>query len=202
LFSLFKKSPEKIANTLFPVATEVGDGKKHLRRVRDGLPVPEVPEVRRESQELLERAIRSLGDQPEVADVTIETRFATPLPPVPVDPDQIQQVLLNLLKNAVEATPRGGKVEVHAHAASGETRPHLIVQVRDTGPGIHAEAMAHIFEPFFTMGKPKGTGLGLYVSHGIVERHGGELLASNYGSAGGAIFTLKLPLDGTDNVEL
>jgi len=110
-------------------------------------------------------------------------------------------IISNLLKNAVEATPRGGKVEVHAHAASGETRPHLIVQVRDTGPGIHVEAMAHIFEPFFTMGKPKGTGLGLYVSHGIVERHGGELLASNYGSAGGAIFTLKLPLDGTDNVE-
>jgi len=73
--------------------------------------------------------------------------------------------------------------------------------VRDNGPGIDPEAMTHIFEPFFTMGKPKGTGLGLYVSHGIVERHGGELLASNHGSTGGAIFTLKLPLDGTDNVE-
>ena len=151
--------------------------------------------------ELLERAIRSLGDLPDVAEVTIETRFNTPLPAVPVDPDQIQQVLLNLLKNAVEAAPRGGKVEVHAYAASGEARPHLIVQVRDNGPGIDPEAMTHIFEPFFTMGKPKGTGLGLYVSHGIVERHGGELLASNHGSTGGAIFTLKLPLDGTDNVE-
>ena len=151
--------------------------------------------------ELLERAIRSLGDLPDVAEVTIETRFATPLPAVPVDPDQIQQVLLNLLKNAVEATPRGGKVEVHAYASAGEARPSLIVQVRDTGSGIEPDAMAHIFEPFFTKGKPKGTGLGLYVSHGIVERHGGELLASNHGSTGGAIFTLKLPLDGTENVE-
>jgi signal transduction histidine kinase len=101
----------------------------------------------------------------------------------------------------VEAAPRGGKVEVHAYAAQGEARPQLVVQVRDNGPGIDPEAQSHIFEPFFTKGKPKGTGLGLYVSHGIVERHGGELLASNHGSTGGAIFTLKLPLDGTEIVE-
>jgi two-component system sensor histidine kinase HupT/HoxJ len=58
-----------------------------------------------------------------------------------------------------------------------------------------------VFEPFFTQGKAEGTGLGLYVSHGIVERHGGELLAGN-ATDGGAVFTLRLPLTRTDSTEM
>lgn len=168
-----------------------------LFRVTHPYPLRKIPEG---PQKLLERALRSLGELPEEAGVTVSFHLAPDLPAVPVDPDQIQQVFLNLLKNAVEATPRGGTVEIHGHSSSDETRPHLVLQIQDSGPGIDADSFTHLFEPFFTKGKPKGTGLGLYVSHGIVERHGGELLASN-GSAGGAIFTLKLPLDNTDIVE-
>jgi signal transduction histidine kinase len=169
-----------------------------LFRVTHPHPLQKTPE---EPIRLLERAVRSLGELPELSGVKIVFHLAPGLPSIPVDPDQIQQVLLNLLKNAVEASPPGGTVEVHGYAAAGESRPHLVLQVRDGGAGIDGESLARIFEPFFTKGKPKGTGLGLYVSHGIVERHGGELLAAN-GSDGGAILTLKLPVDNTDTVEM
>ena len=71
----------------------------------------------------------------------------------------------------------------------------------DSGPGIDPDSLAQIFEPFFTQGKPNGTGLGLYVSHGIVERHGGELHAANKNDGGG-ILTVKLPLDTYDTTEM
>jgi signal transduction histidine kinase len=77
----------------------------------------------------------------------------------------------------------------------------MVFQVIDTGSGIDPEVLPQIFEPFFTKGKPEGTGLGLYVSHGIVERHGGELHAAN-SNGGGAILTLKLPLDAYDMTEM
>jgi two-component system sensor histidine kinase AtoS len=150
---------------------------------------------------LVERAIRGLGTLPADHEVAVITRFAADLPAVPVDPDQMQQVLLNLIKNAVEAAPTGGQVEVHVHSAPDATRPRLVIRVVDTGAGIEPETLPHIFEPFFTKGKPKGTGLGLYVSHGIVERHGGEITAANEDGKG-AVFTLTLPLDSYDAAEI
>jgi signal transduction histidine kinase len=112
---------------------------------------------------------------------------------VPVDPDQIQQVLLNLVKNAVEASPAGGRVDVRVHAPVEDGDGFVVFEVRDSGPGIEPEARAKLFEPFYTKGKSNGTGLGLYVSHGIVQRHGGEIHAASP-EGGGAVFTVKLPL--------
>jgi len=168
-----------------------------LFRVTHPTPLRKTPE---DPRSLLEHALRSLGSLPEDRDVTVELKVASGLPPVPADPDQIQQVLLNLFKNAVEASPAGGVVSVHAYASGDEEQPRLVLQIMDKGPGISPEAMAHLFEPFFTSGKPDGTGLGLYVSHGIVERHGGELHPANH-SEGGAIFTVKLPLTAYDMTE-
>jgi len=149
---------------------------------------------------LLEHAVRSLGSLPAEQEVEIELHVAAGVPSVPADPDQIQQVLLNLLKNAVEASPEGETVDVHVYASGEEEEPRLAIQIVDKGPGIPPEAMPHLFEPFYTKGKPDGTGLGLYVSHGIVERHGGELHPANH-SEGGAIFTIKLPLTSYDMTE-
>jgi PAS domain S-box-containing protein len=163
------------------------------------------PHPLRKSPELpvmvLRRAMRSLGTLPAERGVEIAVDMPEGLPAVPVDPDQIQQVLLNLLKNAVEATPTGGEVRVVAYAAPAEEPPKMVFQVLDTGPGIGAEDLPHIFEPFYTKGKANGTGLGLYVSHGIVERHGGELHAAT-AHGGGAVFTVKLPLDPMEAMEI
>jgi two-component system NtrC family sensor kinase len=102
----------------------------------------------------------------------------------------MQQVFINLLKNAAEASPHGASVRVKlARGRAGA----LLASVADEGPGIDAETRQTLFEPFFTT-KPKGTGLGLYVTHEIVKRHGGTL-AVHSDPGRGATFTLEIPLD-------
>jgi signal transduction histidine kinase len=105
------------------------------------------------------------------------------------DPQQIQQVMINLIQNAVQAMPDGGKLHVGLAAADD----HVVVTVRDTGVGIPPEHLARIFEPFFTT-KPEGqgTGMGLAVSYGIVARHQGQITVESEVGAG-SIFTLRLP---------
>ena len=112
------------------------------------------------------------------------------LPAAHVDPDQVRQVLLNLLANgghAMRATGGAGLVRVRADGES------LILEVLDAGPGIPPDVMARIFEPFFTT-KPagEGTGLGLSISHGIIRAHGGDIRAENR-PGGGARIWFELP---------
>jgi signal transduction histidine kinase len=99
-------------------------------------------------------------------------------------------VVVNLIKNAIEA---GKKVEVVLRAADGEA----IIEVADDGPGLTAEARAHLFEPFFTT-KPNGTGLGLPTSHRFIEAHGGHIEVDKSAVLGGALFRLRLPLEPVD----
>jgi len=109
------------------------------------------------------------------------------LPAVRADRDQILQVLLNLVRNAVEAMPDGGPVRVTARR-EGEA---VVFSVTDSGPGISPEDLPRVFEPYFTT-KEGGTGLGLAIARRIAEEHGGRLdLESTPGR--GATFTLRLP---------
>jgi two-component system, NtrC family, sensor kinase len=100
---------------------------------------------------------------------------------------KLRQVLLNLAKNAVEAAAPSGHVDILV----GESDKRSEVTVRDSGPGLDAEARERLFEPFFT-NKPRGTGLGLAVSQAIARAHGGEIVAEPPGP-GGACFVLRLP---------
>jgi signal transduction histidine kinase len=111
---------------------------------------------------------------------------APPTLPVRCDAHKIQGVMVNLIKNAVEA---GQTVTVTVGAEGGEA----VIEVADDGPGLSAEARAHLFEPFFTT-KPNGTGLGLPTSRRFVEAHGG-LLEVGAAREGGALFRLRLPVD-------
>ena len=121
------------------------------------------------------------------------------------NPDEIQQVLTNLIVNALQAMPKGGgTVEVgvrHEHAApppgyKGSEGGWLCLFVRDEGAGISAEDAERLFEPFFTTKDVgKGTGLGLSIAHGIVRDHGGWIgVASEPGK--GSCFSIYLPLEG------
>ncbi|MDE0405492.1 MAG: PAS domain S-box protein [Nitrospira sp.] len=112
------------------------------------------------------------------------------LPPLFVDPQMIEQVLTNLILNAVQATDEGGSIILQTRS----THERCEIDVGDTGPGIDPEVRPHIFDPFFTTkGTGEGTGLGLSVSLGIVERHGGQLtVESEIGK--GTVFTVSLPL--------
>lgn len=115
-----------------------------------------------------------------------------PLPLVECHPSEVNQVFMNLLLNAGHAIGERGTITL----ASGhdDARDEVWISIRDSGPGIDAEAMPRIFDPFFTT-KPvgTGTGLGLSISYGIVKKHGGRIEVAN-GAEGGAIFTVVLPV--------
>jgi signal transduction histidine kinase len=103
------------------------------------------------------------------------------------DPERIKQVMVNILKNAVDATPPGGAITVKVE----ETGGNVSIQVRDTGPGIPENILEKIFDVFYTT-KRRGSGLGLSISRKIVDAHGGTLTAMN-SAGGGAAFTIVLP---------
>jgi signal transduction histidine kinase len=136
--------------------------------------------VVRRAIELLAEAAADRGAQ-----ITVH---APPTLPARCDAHKIQGVAVNLIKNAVEA---GRRVEVTVRAEGGDA----IIEVADDGPGLSAEARAHLFEPFFTT-KPNGTGLGLPTSRRFVDAHGGQLEAGTSDALGGALFRVRLPLDG------
>jgi two-component system, NtrC family, sensor histidine kinase HydH len=110
------------------------------------------------------------------------------LPEVRCDSEQLKQVLLNLLMNAVDATGHG-VIDLHAFARDGAA----FISVRDQGAGLLKEQESRIFEPFFTT-KPNGTGLGLAIASKIIEQHGGILTAQNAPGAG-LTMTVQLPID-------
>jgi signal transduction histidine kinase len=124
-----------------------------------------------------------------VAGVDIHQAHAPEPLPIVVDVSQLKQVLINLLTNAIDAMPDGGAIFVGTERQDDE----VVITVRDTGPGIPAEHIERIFEPFFTTKSTvSGTGLGLSVSLGIIERHGGTIAAKSEPGAG-ATFTVRLP---------
>lgn len=121
--------------------------------------------------------------------IAVRTQLQPDLPPIDAVPDQLTQVLLNLVVNAIEAMPDGGELLIVTQASEGRLR----VIVRDTGAGLSSDEAAKIFEPFYTT-KANGTGLGLAVSYGIIQRHGGQIdVAGTPGQ--GTTFTITLPLD-------
>ncbi|HET8567850.1 MAG TPA: ATP-binding protein [Candidatus Limnocylindria bacterium] len=122
------------------------------------------------------------------------------LPKVVASSDQLKQVILNLMLNAAEAMPNGGTITVSTRALGGGgariLRSDAVqIQIRDEGVGIPEEHMSQLFEPFFSTKGEKGTGLGLWVSYGIVQAHGGSLqVRSREGE--GTTFNITLPIGG------
>jgi len=125
--------------------------------------------------------------------ITVTKKLASDLPPISAVRDQLKQVFLNLVINAVEAMPQGGELRIETKLSGDEDG--LSVAFTDTGVGLSEKEQENIFEPFFTT-KATGTGLGLSVSYGIIERHGGRIkVQSELGK--GATFTVHLPLNST-----
>ena len=125
-----------------------------------------------------------------VSDIDCELDLAEPLPPVYVDEHQIQQVLVNLIVNAVQAMHPHGRLSIGTRASAGE--PKVEVTVRDNGKGIPAEYLPNIFDPFFSTKGVEGTGLGLSVSYGIIKNLSGEIKVQS-GIGTGTTFTVSLP---------
>lgn len=130
-------------------------------------------------------------------DVTVETRLAPNLPALAVIPDQLAQVFLNLVINAIEAMSDGGRLRVQTGLSPDGRWQETLFQ--DNGSGMDEEIRANIFEPFFTT-KSTGTGLGLAISYGIVERHGGQITVDSQPGVG-TTFVVRLPTQPADRLE-
>lgn len=150
-------------------------------------------------EDLIRASIASMSDIASRKSVSVATEFPGEVRPVVVDADRITQVMINLLKNAIEASPAGSSVTVSV-SFSPDARDVLfdavgdfaIIRVRDNGLGLTEEDKQRVFEPFFSK-KAGGTGLGLYVTHSIIERHSGYIYVdSEYGV--GTTFSVYLPV--------
>ncbi|MBI2322040.1 MAG: PAS domain-containing protein [Chloroflexi bacterium] len=149
---------------------------------------------------LLAEAVERLSPQADRAGLALAVEVPDGLPPVWADRARVQQVLLNLVHNAIKFTPPGGRVTVRAGCADGE----VVISVADTGVGIAAEDLARIFERFYKADKSRastGTGLGLAIAKHTVLAHGGRIWAeSELGD--GATFTFTLPAAGGARPEM
>lgn len=136
-------------------------------------------------------SVRLTQKQAAFNDIKIEKNLSEDIPDVRADKDQIQQALINIILNAIDATEPGGVVTVSTrHLPSDET---VEIAINDTGGGISDEEIYKIYDPFFTT-KDSGTGLGLAITHGIVTRHGGVIKAESK-PAQGTTFTIRIPVD-------
>jgi two-component system NtrC family sensor kinase len=145
---------------------------------------------------VIDRCLLLVRHQLELGGIELQLRLAKDLPLVLCDPAQIEQVLLALIMNAIDAMPRGGNLWLETRLSEDEAE--IEIQVRDDGAGIAPDVLPHIFEPFLTTKESgHGVGLGLAISRGIVERHHGRIeVHSELGR--GTTFTVTLPSQALD----
>jgi len=144
---------------------------------------------------LVTAAVERLERQYQEKGVALSTQLAPDLPPVTVDEDRIGQVLLNLLGNALQYTPEGGRVTVTAEKQPGEVQ----ITIADTGIGIPPEHLPHVFTRFYRVDKSRaraagGSGIGLTIARHLVEAHGGHIWVESQGKGQGSRFVFTLPL--------
>jgi len=144
-------------------------------------------------------AVESVDEAYKAKGVLLVLDVATDMPALPIDPERMGQVLANLLDNALRHTPAGGTVTMSA--ATSPRTGGVTLSVADTGEGIPAEHLAHVFERFYRVDTARdrihgGSGIGLAIAKALVEAHGGQLSAASPGAGLGSIFRVLLPADG------
>ncbi|HEU4771876.1 MAG TPA: ATP-binding protein [Candidatus Udaeobacter sp.] len=149
---------------------------------------PSRPQLRPENvNTIVEEAVRFFAPELQDREIAIEQELRSDLPLLQLDRDQMKQAFYNVIKNSVEAMHRRGTLRIRTDLAD----THVIVRFVDTGGGMSAENLSHVFEPYFTT-KPSGSGLGLLIVRRIVREHGGELsIESSQGR--GLTLTIRLP---------
>ncbi len=193
---LKSNSAEKLPEIMTKTAEQAGRAGDIIKRMRTFVTAKQVEKAPQKVSQLIEEAcaLALVGAREE----GIKSRIlhGTNLPDVSVDRIQIQQILINLIRNAVDAVRNGPSREVTIRSSLEEQ--HIVIEVIDTGPGVSEQGEKSLFKPFMTT-KPGGMGIGLSLSRSIAEAHGGTLTYA-HSPAGGAIFTLALPC-GTDENE-
>lgn len=182
---------EELADLVLLACRECDRVSGLVRKLQDfNRPSTEIPVIM-DIHEILNDMILLMSKKLAKRRIGIETHYDSQVSDIEIVPDQIKQVILNLLQNAEEAIPpEGGQITVATESLDSRVKIH----VRDTGCGIPPKNMKNIFDPFFTTkAAVKGTGLGLSVSYGIIKAHGGDIAVESRPGEGTA-FTLILPV--------
>jgi PAS domain S-box-containing protein len=144
---------------------------------------------------IVEKTLNMVSNRLHKQNIEAIISVTSDLPLIAVDPQQLEQVLINLLLNAIDAMPNGGRLSVDAALNSApEHPPGIAIAVIDNGSGIDKADLARIFQPFFSAKKGKGIGLGLSICRRIVQNHGGDLTVDSEPGKG-ATFRIHLPLE-------
>jgi signal transduction histidine kinase len=149
-------------------------------------------------QRLVIDTLAFLEHQPMLRGKQLENDVPRDLPYIRADANQLSQVLMNLLLNAAEATPEGGRISISASKLTYVD--NIEIRVSDTGCGIPADILAHVFEPFYTTKRGRGTGLGLSISQAYVRSHNGEIRVDSVLHHGTTV-TLTLPIRQEESTE-
>ena len=173
------------------IAEEVSHLEEMVAEMRDFVRRPPTQKRQGQIMAVVDEALELFQDTLREHHIQVRRVEEAPLPPVAFDPKQVHQVLINLLKNALEAMPKGGEITI----TSGVRGDKVEISVSDTGEGLAPEVAGNIFQPYFTT-KEKGTGLGLAICQNIMAEHGGCLFADSTPGRG-ATFTIQLPLEET-----
>jgi PAS domain S-box-containing protein len=150
-------------------------------------------------QQTVEKTLKLVTNHLYKRKIEVDTLLDESVPPIHADSQQLEQVLVNLYLNAIDAMPEGGKLTIGSKVeeSDGTIVPMLVITVTDTGFGIEEKDLSKIFLPFFTAKKTKGLGLGLPICERIVKNHGGEIAAKSH--PGGTTFSICLPLHQDGN---
>lgn len=182
---------EKVSATAEKIVQESTRASAVVKRVRSLFSQDEPVRVATDLNRLIRDSARLLRDDAARRGVRVELDLADQLPSIEMDPVQIQQVIFNLSKNAIEAMAESSRERVLGISSRKPSDHEVLVTVNDTGPGIAAEHASSVFEPFFST-KKNGTGIGLAICRSIVEAHSGRIFAHNNAPHGATLqFTIR-----------
>jgi len=192
------ESLPEVQDTLKVIEEEGLRCKKIVENLLTFARAPERTETQTDINQLLEKTLSVVKNTLLTKKIQVETQLSPNLPRTAGDPQELQQVFINLISNARDAMKGGGVLRVLTKPAPDDKR--LAIEFSDTGSGIPREAQTKIFDPFFTTKKTgEGTGLGLSVSYGIITKFGGDIIftsfpADEYPEKHGTTFTVYLPI--------
>ncbi len=187
-----------VQDRLSTVVAEIHQGSMIIRNLLDFSRHHRHDGDKTDVNEILEKLMKIAGAHCECGGIAVEMKLQKGMPKVNADASTIQAILTNLVSNAVEAMPDGGSLTLKTRYV--EVLKKVKIEVRDTGPGISKQVMAKIFTPFFTTKQQgSGTGLGLFVSHQMVRKLGGDLKVVSSTAAEavktGTLFTVEFPVE-------
>ncbi len=196
-----EQRPEALQRYLTTAGAEIERISDIVRRMRDFYRPARKGWQATDLHAVLDSVLALTNKQLQHSDVAVERDWTDALPTIQANPDHLKQVFLNLVLNAIDAMPAGGRLRVstaHDHVqteGAQPPQPAVRIEFSDTGQGISPGALSRIFEPFFTT-KERGTGLGLSISYGIIQAHHGDITATSQRHRG-TTFTILLPVEQT-----